>query len=126
MRDPGGDDSRMVKKWSLYWVSLDPFIGSEQAGNRPALVISNDIVNEILPVVTILPVSLIKGKGRIYPTEIFLPTEKTGLTKNSIAMVHQIRTVSKERLGLKCGSINDNMIRSSINDVVREYFELDL
>lgn len=115
----------MVKKWSLYWVSLDPIIGSEQAGTRPVLVISNDIVNDILPVVTVIPVTSVKGKYLIYPTEICLPMEKSGLPKDSIAMVHQIRTVSKERLVIKCGFIDDSMIRDSIKDVIKEYFELE-
>ncbi|MEN6316598.1 MAG: type II toxin-antitoxin system PemK/MazF family toxin [Clostridiaceae bacterium] len=116
----------MVEKWSLYWVSLDPVVGSEQAGTRPVLVISNNAVNEILPVITVLPVSSVKGQGRVYPTEIYLPMSKTSLPKDSIAMVHQIRTVSKERLGKNCGVINDNIIRNSINNVIKEYFELDL
>ena len=115
----------MVKKWSLYWASLDPVIGSEQAGTRPVLVISNDIVNEILPVITVIPVSSMKDKSKIYPTEVYLPLEKSSLPKNSIAMVHQIRTIAKERLVTRCGSINDNMIRQSINIVLKEYFVLD-
>lgn len=116
----------MVKKWSLYWVSLDPIIGSEQAGTRPVLVISNDIVNEILPVITIIPVTSIKGNSSIYPTEVYLPLEKTTLPKNSVAMIHQIRTISKERLENQCGIIDDNTIKHSINLVMNKYFELDL
>ena len=115
----------MVKKWSLYWASLDPATGSEQAGIRPVLVISNDIVNEILPVVTVIPASSMKDKSRIYPTEVYIPLEKSALPKNSIVMVHQIRTIAKERLGNQCGSIDDNLIRHSINVVMKEYFELD-
>ena len=115
----------MVKKWSLYWASLDPTIGSEQAGIRPALVISNNIVNEILPVITVIPVSSIKDTSRIYPTEVYLPLEKSFLPKNSIVMVHQIRTISKERLGNLCSNIDDTMIRNRINVVMKEYFELD-
>ncbi len=115
----------MVKKWTLYWTSLDLTIGSEQAGIRPALIISNDNVNEILPVVTVIPVSSMKDTGRIYPTEVYLPLEKSSLLKDSIVMVHQIRTISKERLGKLCGSIDDCMIRNRINVVMKEYFELD-
>lgn len=115
----------MVKKWSLYWASLDPAVGSEQAGIRPVLVISNDIVNEILPVITVIPVSSIKDHCSVYPTEFYLPLEKTMLPKNSVAMIHQIRTISKERLRNQCGSIDDDKIKHGINIVMKKYFELD-
>jgi mRNA interferase MazF len=114
----------MVKKWSIYWTSLDPTIGSEQAGMRPSLIISNDIVNEVLPVVTVLPLSSIKKSNRIYPTEVFLPRELSLLPKDSVIMIHKIRTISKERIGPKCGDINNEKIRSNIKDVLRQYFEL--
>jgi len=114
----------MVKKWSLYWASLDPIIGSEQAGTRPVLVISNDMVNEILPVVTIIPVSSVKNNSSIYPTEVFLPVEKSMLPKPSVVMAHQIRTISKERLGNLCGNIEDGYIKHQINTVIKTYFDL--
>lgn len=114
----------MVRKWSLYWASLDPSTGSEQAGARPVLVISNDIVNEILPVITIIPVTSVKKQSRIYPTEVFLPSEKSELPKDSIVMAHQIRTIAKERLGNECGRIDDIKLRQSISQVMKDYFEL--
>lgn len=112
----------VVEKWSLYWVTLDPITGSEQAGTRPALVISNDMVNEILPVVTILPLSSVKSSSRVYPTEVFLSKESSGLPKDSVIMVHQVRTIDKVRIGKLCGWISDIAIRGRVDDVVREYF----
>lgn len=114
----------MVKKWDIYWVNHDPVIGSEQSGRRPALVISNDIVNNTLPAVSILPLSSFKECNRIYPTEVFLPAEKTGLAKNSVVMIHQVRTVSKLRFDSKCGALQDTSIKEEINCVLRRYFEL--
>ncbi len=114
----------MVKMWSIYWTSLDPIIGSEQAGIRPSLIISNNIVNEVLPVVTVLPLSSIKKSNRIYPTEVFLPRKLSLLPKDSVIMIHQIRTIAKERIGSKCGDINDENIRSNIKYTLRQYFEL--
>lgn len=114
----------MVKKWSLYWVDHDPVIGSEQSGVRPALVISNDMVNEILPVVTILPISTLKQDGRVYPTEVLLTSEVSGLKKPSVVMIHQIRTVSRLRIGKKCGEINNARFKEEIEDAIREYFEI--
>ncbi|NJD04801.1 MAG: type II toxin-antitoxin system PemK/MazF family toxin [Ruminiclostridium sp.] len=113
-----------MKKWSLYWVNHDPVIGSEQSGTRPALVISNDMVNEILPVTTILPVSSLKQDSRVFPTEVLLTPKASGLQKPSVVMVHQIRTVSKLRIGKKCGEITDENVKKEIIDTMKEYFEI--
>ena len=114
----------MVRKWSIYWVNHDPIIGSEQSGVRPALIISNDNVNQILPVVTVLPITSIKEDTRVYPTEIELSKKASGLSKMSTALVHQIRTVSKLRIGEKCGEVIENEMKYVINQAMRDYFEL--
>lgn len=114
----------MVKKWSIYWVTLDPVQGSEQAGIRPALVISNDMVNEILPVVTIISISSVKNSTKAYPTEVLLNKAISGLDKDSVLMVHQIRTVSKIRINRKCGQIDDTKIRNDIFECMKNYFDL--
>ncbi len=77
----------MVKKWDIYFFRLNPTQGSEQQGNRPVLIVSNDTVNNLLPISTILPLSSVKSEQRTYPTEIFLPAIRTGLPKDSVAMV---------------------------------------
>ena len=115
----------MVTKWSIYWADLNPIKGSEQSGSRPVLVISNDIANKLLPVITILPLSSVKENARVYATEIFLAKEVTSLSKISVAMIHQIRTISKDRIDKPCGYINDQRIRQAINDTIKQYFELE-
>lgn len=114
----------MIRKWSLYWVNHDPVVGSEQSGIRPALVISNDMVNEILPIATILPVSSLKQDSRVFPTEVLLTPGLSGLQKSSVVMIHQIRTVSKLRIGKKCGEIADENVKKEINDTMKVYFEI--
>lgn len=88
----------MVNKWDIYYCSLDPVEGSEQRGFRPVLVVSNDAVNHSIPVSTVLPFSSVKEGENIYPTEIFMPAEVSGLEKDSVAMIQQIRTLSHQRL----------------------------
>ena len=114
----------MVTKWSLYWADLNPIRGSEQSGIRPVLVISNDIVNEVLPVVTVLPVSSIKDHARIYSTEVLLTKEVSSLPKSSVVMIHQIRTIAKERIGSPCGGVYQENIRQVINEAIKLYFDL--
>jgi mRNA interferase MazF len=59
-------------------------MGSEQAGKRPILIISAEDVNQVLPVVTVLPVTSAKPGREIYPTEVFLSKETSGLPKDSL------------------------------------------
>ena len=114
----------MVNKWDIFFCSLDPTEGSERRGTRPVLVISTDSVNHNLTVSTVLPLSSVKGSERIYPTEVFLPTDISGLTKPFVAMVQQIRTISHSRLKNKVGTLIDGSARKQILDACRDYFDL--
>ena len=114
----------MVNKWDIYFCNLNPTVGSEQRGIRPVLIVSNDVVNHLLPVSTVLPLSSAKKGEKIYPTEILLFAEETGLSKNSIAMCQQIRTISHDRLVNLAGSLTDVDMREEINKSLRLYFDL--
>jgi mRNA interferase MazF len=114
----------VVNKWEIYFCDLNPTQGSEQRGVRPVLVISNDVVNHLLPVTTVLPLSSIKPGDKIYPTEIDLPANQTGLPKDSVAMVQQIRTIAHSRLTQKVGALVDVSLRENVKQALREYFEL--
>lgn len=114
----------MVKgeyQWNIFWVNLDPTKGSEQSGTRPVLVVSTEPVNRVLPVVTVLSITSMKPGRKIYPTEIHLPQKETGLDKDSIAMAHQIRSISKERLGVVCGKIDNPDLQKQIHDAMKLY-----
>jgi mRNA interferase MazF len=114
----------MVRKWLIYWVNLNPIKGSEQSAIRPCLVVSNNEVNEILPITTIMPVSSIKNNSKVYPTEVYINKQQSGLPKDSVAMIHQIRTISKDRLIKQCGEITDNKLIFNIKQALKEYFEI--
>jgi len=111
-------------QWGIFWADLDPTKGSEQSGVRPVLVISTEEVNEALPIVTIMSITSIKQGRKVYPTEVFLKSLETGLQKDSIAMSHQIRAISKDRLGQKCGSIDSEELREKIKSIIKIYFDL--
>lgn len=114
----------MVNKWDVRFCSLDPAQGSEQKGTRPVLVISNDAVNHALTVSTVLPLSSVKTGAKIYPTEVLLAADMTGLPKNSVAMAQQIRTVAHARLEKLAGRLEDARAREQVIDAMRMYFEL--
>lgn len=115
----------MINKWNIYYLNLDPTKGSEQKGKRPVLVISNDAVNDNLPIFTCIPFSYYKKGSKIYPTEILISSLISGLPNESVLMVQQIRTVSKERIsGEKISSIVDDEMKKIINQRISEYFDL--
>lgn len=68
-------------QWFIFWVNLNPVVALEQAGQRPVLVVSNEVVNQSLPVVTVVALTSLKSGRRIYPTEALLRQEETGLDR---------------------------------------------
>ena len=113
----------MVDKWDIRFCSLDPVIGSGQRGTRPVLVVSNDAVNHAIPVSTVLPLSSMKADDKVYPTEVLLPAGVTGLPKDSVAMVQQVRTVAHTRLDKLSGRLEDAAARAQVLEALRKYFE---
>jgi len=86
--------------WLVNW---DPARGSEQAGERPALVIQNDIGNEHASTIIVATIS---ATIRLYPMNVLIEPPEGGLIKPSIVKTGQILTVSKERLKKKLGKIS--------------------
>jgi mRNA interferase MazF len=111
-------------QWGVFWADLNPTKGSEQSGVRPVLVVSSEEVNEALSVVTILSLTSLKQGRKIYPIEVLLTANITGLSKDSIAMAHQIRSLSKERLIEQCGFIESHDIRNEIKATIKIYLDM--
>ena len=76
----------MQYKWHIFLANLEPVVGSEQGKTRPVLVISEEEINQILPVVNVLP----KPERRIYPNEVLMHANIGGLEKESIVLCYQI------------------------------------
>jgi mRNA interferase MazF len=111
-------------QWGIFWANLDPVKGSEQSGTRPVLVISAEEVNQVLSIVTVMALTSLKPGRKIYPIEVFLSADETGLAKDSLAMAHQIRAIAKDRLGEQCGSIKDSELQEKIKAAIKIYFDL--
>jgi hypothetical protein len=71
------------------------------------------------------PPHLTTTQRRLYPSEVLLPERKAGQPLNSIVMAHQIRTISKQRLGRLFGHLDDLVIRMEINSAIKEHPDLD-
>jgi len=115
----------MRYQWHIFFASLEPTQGSEQAGRRPVLVISRERINQRLPVVNVIPLTSRKSAERvIYPNEVLLPADAVGLPVDSIALCYQIRTLDKSRLEEDKGELVDAKLRQEILEALR--FQLEL
>lgn len=114
----------MVNQWEIYLCALDPAQGSEPRGTRPVLVLSNNGVNHSIPVSTVAPFSSVKPGARIYPTEIFVEASRSGLPKDSVVMMQQLRTLSHQRLTRLIARLDDDGARKEIREALRAYFDL--
>lgn len=97
-----------VLRGQMYYANLDPVIGSEQGGNRPVLVIQNDVGNQHSPTIIVAPITTRVKKFR-QPTHIGIPPF-FGLPQSSMAMLEQIRTIDKSRLGDYVGCLDDDVM----------------
>ncbi len=110
-------------QWAVMQANLDPAIGTEQKGTRPVLVVSNEDYNQTVPNVTVLP--LTSTKRRLYPSEILLLEGKAEQPLESIIMAHQIRTISKKRLGRLLGYLDDTKLRHEVHRAIKEHLDID-
>lgn len=85
-----------MKRGEIYFANLSPAIGSEMDKRRPVLIVSNDANNNASSTVTILPIT--SNVIRVYPFEVLLNPENSGLSKPSKVQAQQIRTISKQRI----------------------------
>lgn len=114
----------MNYKWGIFMADLNPVVGSEQRGNRPVIVVSDEDFNKVMPTVSVLPITSLKEGRVVYPNEVFLKAGHGGIFQDSIILAHQIRTISKERLGNLLGHIDEQNIRNNINEALRLHLNL--
>lgn len=112
-----------MKRGEIYFANLSPAIGSEMDKRRPILIVSNDANNNASTTVTILPIT--SNTNRVYPFEVLLNPEDSGLSKPSKVQAQQIRTISKQRiLGDVVGCLNQELI-DLVNDAIKLHLALE-
>ena len=105
-----------ARRGDIWLVDLDPVEGHEQAGRRPALVLSVDAFNASLAgLVTVLPVT---SKARALRTRIEVQPPEGGLSIVSYVIGEQPRTISTRRLVKRFGGVSEETM-AKVADVVR-------
>lgn len=110
-----------MRRAEIWIVDLEPVMGHEQAGRRPALVFSADAFNASpAELVVVLPIT---SKPRKLPSRIRIVPPEGGLRVESWVICEQVRTVSKRRLSSRLGTVTPATMRS-VSDVVRLLLDL--
>ena len=99
----------IVKKGDLFFADLSPVVGSEQGGVRPVLVVQNDVGNKYSPTIIVAAVTSQTGKAKL-PTHVQLQATQGGLSKDSVVLLEQLRTIDKQRLKEKIGALSENQL----------------
>lgn len=94
-----------VRRGDIYYADLSPVVGSEQGGIRPVLIIQNDTGNRHSPTVIAAAITSRVNKTRL-PTHIELSSGNYGLSKKSVVLLEQVRTLDKRRLRERMGRVD--------------------
>lgn len=107
-------------------VNLDPAVGAEANKRRPAVIVSNDGANSTAArlgrgVVTVVPVT--SNVTRIYPFQVRLSAEATGLATEWKAQAEQVRSVAVQRMGPRVGRVPADLMEQ-IDEALRVHLAL--
>ena len=96
----------------MYWADLAPRSGSEQAGKRPVILVSDDGFNQAegWRSVIVVPITTSTAQARRGPTVVELPVGVAGLSKQSVAICHQVTTLDRAKLTKRMGSITPDLL----------------
>ncbi len=85
---------KLIKRGMIIDIDLNPTKGSDTGKIRPCIVVTNDVYNQMVPIIQVIPITSWNGKKSRIQTNVFLePSKENGLTKKSIADCLQTRPI---------------------------------
>ena len=109
-----------MKQAEIWYADLNPTKGNEQAGYRPVVIISGDLLNKYMKIVIVCPLT---NKIKNYKGNVVLkPTKQNGLDNTSEILVFHVRSVSKNRLMKKTGEIAEKeleLLKLGLNEILK-------
>ena len=106
----------LIKRGDIFYADLSPVVGSEQGGMRPVLIVQNDTGNKHSPTVIAAAITSQTGKARL-PTHIELNAQSVGLSRDSVILLEQVRTIDKSRLRERMGKLDDTTMTKVDNAI---------
>ena len=116
------DKINSIRRGDIFYADLSPVIGSEQGGLRPVLIVQNDVGNKYSPTVIAAAITSKMSKTKL-PTHIDIYAKDVGLSKDSVVLLEQIRTIDKKRLKEKMGHLDD-LTMNEVNNAISVSFGL--
>ncbi len=115
-----------MRRGDICWAVLDPARGSESGKRRPVVVVSNDGANNTAQrlgrgVVTVVPVT--SNVQRVYPFQVRLPAQDTGLDRDSKAQAEQVRSIDVARIGNQVARLPAALSRE-LDEALRLHLQL--
>ena len=113
----------VIKRGDIYYADLRPVVGSEQGGIRPVLIIQNDAGNKHSPTVICAAITSKMNKAKL-PTHVELRSIDCSITRDSVILLEQIRTIDKRRLREHMGKLDDQHM-ALVDDAIAISFGLN-
>ena len=115
-----------MRRGDICLVDLEPVRGAEANKQRPAIIVSNDGANSTAQrlgrgVITVVPVT--SNTERVYPFQVLLPAQDTGLVADSKAQAEQVRSIALERIGAQVGTITAEL-QAALDEALRLHLAL--
>lgn len=98
-----------IKRGDVYFADLSPVRGSEQGGQRPVLIVQNNVGNKYSPTVIVAAITAKITKAKL-PTHVEVEASQVGLLKDSVILLEQVRTIDKTRLIQKLGQLEEEVM----------------
>jgi mRNA interferase MazF len=115
-----------MRRGEIRLTDLDPARPGEANKRRPVVIVSNDRANAVAVrlgrgVVTVVPVT--SSTAKVFPFQVLLPADLTGLRVNSKAQAEQVRSVSVTRVGPSLGRLPASVM-AELDDALRQHLQL--
>ena len=105
-----------IRRGDIYYADLSPVVGSEQGGIRPVLIVQNNVGNRFSPTVIAAAITSQQSKAKL-PPHIPLHADTSGLSKDSVVLLEQVRTIDKRRLKEKMGTVDARSMNAIDNAI---------
>ena len=99
-----------IKRGDIFYADLSPVVGSEQGGMRPVLIVQNNVGNHYSPTVIVAAITAKVQKAKM-PTHVNINAAHTGIEKNSVVLLEQVRTIDKQRLKDRVTHLDDSTMQ---------------
>lgn len=117
-RNPHMKEDWVYRRGDIYLANLDPYIGSEQGGTRPVVVLQNNAGNFFSPTLIVAPITSRSGKRPDLPTHYYVDSAR-GLDCPALVLLEQIKTIDKRRVIKYIGKMSYRQVED-MGDIIEQ------